>query len=222
MPNFENFSVRMLASARDATANVPHNHTPRASWVEGSRSSFGAYQAPASSFPAARSEGSGTTHVLVHASARPSPRRPGPVRIIAYDRGPSARRRPPLASRAAALLESCSRSRRPSREASASAAASQCGTRRTRAKRLFRTDERIADHPALRRPDSRLRSVVHRRRATGSFGRRATGAPLMAIWARRSHDVHLGIGLAAAARLWARRRLRHEQTGRSACVWCVR
>ena len=50
MPNFENFSVRMLASAPDATANVPHNHTPRASWVEGSRSSFGAYQAAAGSW----------------------------------------------------------------------------------------------------------------------------------------------------------------------------
>ena len=40
-----------------ATATVPHNRTPRASWVEGSRSSFGAYQAPADSYGAARRGG---------------------------------------------------------------------------------------------------------------------------------------------------------------------
>ena len=71
--------------------------------------------------------------------------------------------------------------------ASASESCSQCCSRRTSANVLFRTDDRDNGHPALRRPDERIRGAAHRRRAPACCGRRSTGSSPMAVWASEVH-----------------------------------
>ena len=63
--------TRPMMQGEQATATVPHNRTPRASWVEGSRSSFGAYQAPAGSWRQLPDEGADDTLAAGSAARQP-------------------------------------------------------------------------------------------------------------------------------------------------------
>ena len=98
--------------------------------------------------------------------------------------GPGLAPRAPLAG---TNPESASRTCCARQTASAAASNSQCCTRRTGAKALFRTDGRDNGHTALRRPDERMHGVVHHRGVAGSVRRREEIAPLMAVWGSDMH-----------------------------------